>query len=396
MTRNQKILLTILGVYVLFDFVLSSLVGLYLWETTNDARSILIYYITMFASIIIGSQIASKMVTKFGSNKIYILSIIFGMLQALILLIMKKGIGGVIIPFGVIAGAGIGLQSIAYTLTVSGVTQESDASHFLSTKSSLMNIVSIVGVPLLTYFIKINGSYSIAYQVGVACGFIVIFLISRLPASPNLDSTQPVKNIELFHNEAVKLYVYTRFLYGVFNGPAWAILGVVTFIFVGDVSTWGIVSTLFTILSIVGAYLYGKLGDNGVHQAVAVAGTFVFGVVAVVLATNWNFVAFMVYQLGLVLLNSSFSIHYENVIYSLIKDNPEIKESSSQVLSLGEIAIGVGRVLPLLALLVTGFDFDNTISLQILFVIIAGIPLLILSSLSHLIPHTQRYATINS
>ncbi len=396
MTRNQKILLSILGIYVLFDFVLGSLVGLYLWESTKDANSILIYYITLFSSITVGTQLASKLVSLYGSSKIYILSIVLGMFQSLILLTMRESIGSILVPFGALAGFSIGLQAIAYTLTVSAASEGGDTSRFIGIKSALMNFVSIVGVPLITYLIKVSGSYSIAYQIGLVSGFMVIYLISMLPANHLTNSTIKISGKDLFQIEAVKTYVVTRFLYGVFNGPSWAILGVVTYIFVGDVSTWGIVSTFFTTLSIIGAYFYGKLKTNSLHQAISIAGTFIFGTVAVILATNWNFIAFLVYQIGLVILNTSFAIHYENLIYSLIREDPEINNNSAQILSMGEIAIGIGRVLPLIILLISGFSFDNTISLQLLFVLISGIPLVILSSLSHLIPHSQRYATINS
>lgn len=396
MSRYQKIFLAILSLYVIFDFTLGTLVGLFLWETTKEASQIIIYYIALFLSITLSTQIASKLTHTYGAKKVYISSIMLGMLQAGILMIMGSEITKVIIPFGILAGTSIGLQAMSYSLIVGFITNNTDTTRFLGLKSSIMNAVSIVSVPLITSLISTLGSYEVSYLISLCVGLLIVILVSNIPVEISKANNNSTNYRSLLEIDEVKIFVTTRLLYGIYNGPMWAILGVVTFMFVGDVSRWGYISTGFTILSIISAYLYSKVADISLRQAISITATFIFASVALLLATNWNFIIFMIYQFAVVLLNSSFSLHYEGVIYGLVNDNEVIKDNMNQVLSLGEIAIGIGRITPLIALLVAGFSFDNPLMLQILFVMISVVPLLILNKLNSLIPHSSRYATIHN
>ncbi|TXH03022.1 MAG: MFS transporter [Candidatus Moraniibacteriota bacterium] len=396
MSRYQKIFLAILSLYVIFDFTLGTLVGLFLWETTKEASQVVLYYISLFLSITMSTQVASKLTHRYGAKKVYISSIILGMLQAGILMIMGSDIAKVIIPFGILAGAGIGLQAMSYSLIVGFITNNTDTTKFLGLKSSIMNAVNIVSVPIITSLISALGSYEISYLISLCVGLLIIILVSKIPVATNKDSIITTSYSSLLEIDEVKIFVTTRLLYGIFNGPMWAILGVVTFMFVGDVSRWGYISTGFTILSIISAYLYSKVPDSSLRRAISITATFIFASVALLLATNWNFTIFMIYQFAVVLLNSSFSLHYEGVIYGLVNDNELIKDNMNSVLSLGEIAMGIGRVSPLVVLLISGFSFDNPLMLQILFVLISVVPLLILNKLNSLIPHSSRYATIHN
>lgn len=145
-----------------------------------------------------------------------------------------------------------------------------------------------------------------------------------------------------------------------------------------------------------GSYYYGKLKNEHVSQFISVVGTFVFGALAITLATNWTMVTFFAYQVGLVVLNSSFSIHYEATIYNMTRNNENVSQNLPRILSLGEIALGIGRIIPLVILVLSSFTFDHPLMLQILFVVISTAPLLVISTLNKIIPHSQRYVTINS
>lgn len=224
----------------------------------------------------------------------------------------------------------------------------------------------------------------------------MIMLISTISIPQSNESTTLLGYRSLIQIDEVRIFAVTRLLYGFYNGPMWAILGIVTYIFIGDVAKWGYISTSLTILNIIGAYFYSRISSSSVRNAVSTITTFLFASIALLLATNWSFVIFMLYQIVVVLLNSSFSLHYEGVIYSLVNENETIRVNISTVLAIGEIAMGLGRIVPLALLLIVGFTFENPTFLQILFILISVIPILILNKLSSIIPHSSRYATIHS
>lgn len=395
MSRNQKIFLTILGIYVIFDFILGSLVGIFLWDKTKEASAILQYYIVMFATIIIFTQASSFITGKLGAKKVYIFSILLGLVQAMCLLLFQNHISQFIIPFGIISGASIGFQAVAYSLVASEITSGSDSSKFLGIKSSLMNIVSIISVPIITYLISSTGSYNISYLLGFISGLIMIVLIANLKVESVKSTYNPISFISTaFSNYESRTYLLTRFIYGLFNGPVWAILGIVTFKFAGNLSLWGIISTIFTILNIIGSYVYGRINSRNLHKAYSVFSTLIFALVTLMLATNWNFITFLVYQLGLVILNSTFAIHYETLTYDLLSENEIFSTHKKELLGIGEICIGIGRLIPLSILLLINFTLDNTLIIQLLFIAIASFPLIIISLLKSTSSFQRRYVNI--
>lgn len=395
MSLNQKIFLVLLGIYVIFDFVLGSLVGLFLWDQTSESKVILTYYLILFFSIMIFSQISSYLVGLIGAKKVYILSIMLGMVQAILLLTYQSIISQLIILFGVLAGASIGMQAVAYGIVASNITSGGDATKFLGTKSSIMNLVSIVSVPLITLGISKTGSYNLSYIIGLVAGIMVISLLSRIDISPKYSPYHPIRFIaHALSSEDSRAYLKTRFVYGLFSGPVWAILGIVTFKFAGNLALWGVISTIFTILSIIGAYLYGRIRSGDIHKAYSVISTLIFATVTIILATNWNFATFLVYQFGLVILNASFSIHYENLTYAILSENEVFANNTKELLGLGEICIGLGRVIPLFALLMMGFSFQDNLLIQVLFIMIASLPLIIISLLKNTGPFRKHYAKI--
>lgn len=395
MSRNQKIFLVILSIYVIFDFILGSLVGVYLWDQTRTSSVILIYYLTLFFSIMIFSQVSSYLVGLFGAKKVYILSIILGMFQAILLLLYQSDIAEMVILFGLIAGASIGIQAVAYGLVASTITAGEDASNFLGIKSALMNVVSIVAVPVITTLIAKTGSYHLSYLIGLVAGILVITLISNLKITNEVSSYHPFRYLtQALVDFDSRIYLMTRFVYGLFSGPVWAILGIVTFKFAGNLAVWGIISTIFTILSIIGSYIYGRINSNNIHRAYSVFSTLIFASVTIILATNWSFATFLFYQFGLVLLNTSFSIHYENLTYSILSENEIFIANKKELLGIGEIFIGIGRIIPLGILLFIGFTLENNLLIQILFIAIASLPLLIISLLKNTAPFQARYARI--
>ncbi len=382
MTKNQKTFLVILGLYVIFDFVLSSLVGIFIWDKTKEASSILTYYITLFTSIMIFSQISGSLVGKWGAQKVYIISIACGMLQAISVILFQNNLETMLIPIATIAGASVGIQSVAYSLVAAAIIRGEEGTKYISTKSSVMNTVSIIVVPIITYVISRTHSYTATYMAGALVGVVVMVLIARIEVNIEPSTYSPLQFfIPMFRDPEGRIYLLTRVLYGVFNGPVWAILGVVTYRFVGSVSVWGIISTGFTLLGIIGSHFYSKLNSPNMYRAVSGISALVFSGMAILLSTNWNLQSFLLYQVGLIVLNTTFSTHYEKMVYSIINKSDEFVMHAKEVVGMGEVAIGFGRLIILAGLLVSNFTFSDDWVLRLIFIAIASMPLLIMNTL---------------
>lgn len=396
MPRNHKILLAVLAFYVIFDFILGSLVGIYIWDKTESSTAILQYYLVLFSSILIFSQLSSKLLNFFSPKTIYISSIFIGLIQTTILLLFQDKLRGLVIPLAVISGAGIGIQSVSYNIVVGSILENDSSTKFFSLKSTVMNLVNIFSVPIITYLIAKSGSYNFSYIFGAVVGIIVIVLISRISLSSFVKTINSSYTLgSIIGDSDIKLYLVSRFLFGIFNGQTWGIIGIVTYQFVNNVSTWGIIATIFNILTITGSLIYGKLGKEIIYKSIAAMASLLFGSVALILATNWNFITFLIYQTGLVVLNIAFSIYYEKLMFNIINQSDEVRSRQKDILRFGELFLGFGRIISVGALLILRFDFENDLYLRILFIVLASIPIIILNTLSHTRSFRGNYAILD-
>ncbi len=377
MNRSQKVFLLIISLYVIFDFILGSLVSLYLWEQTKSIRSILYYHLSLFFSIIVFTQLGSRKLSSSTPNHLYSASIIMGSLQAVLLFIFQESLGSLVVLFGFISGGVIGLQAVSAGHITQAV-QSGESLRFISIKSAITNLVTLLSIPLLTFFINSLGSYTFSYLLGIGIGLVLISLTRELPTTNSSGNYQLIKATrELWSLPEMRSFLSSRLLYGIFNGPIWAVLGIVTLSFAGNLTNWGIISTALALTNIVGSYLFGKLHSEKYQISYAVIATLLFGAVTLFLGINWNFLTFLGYQLGLTLLGITFSLQFENSMYQLLNLNSTTMSYQKEIIGLGEICLGFGRLLVVGMLFLTNFTLENELYVRLLLLTIASIPLII-------------------
>lgn len=381
MSRNQKLFLIILGLYTVFDFILGSLLGIYIWSETKSTSAILWYYLTLFTMIMVTSQYAKNIIKYWGAKRVYQLAICIGIMQIGVVVLLRSLLAEYMWIIAVLSGMSIGLQSVSYGMVIAAITNENDSARYISLKSATMNIVSIITIPTIAYLVRTTGSYATTYYIAGSVGILIITIISMLNMQ-NIQEreAQKLEVSKVWLETSGKTFLISRLLFGLFNAPIWAILGLVTYQFVGNITTWGILTTIFTLFQIVGSHYYGKINNADYHRVGAVVATLMFSLTAIILGTNWNLSTFLLYQLGLVMLNITFSIYYEKRIYTVLQ-RVEYKDRQEQLISMGEVFLGFGRLLVLLILIITGFSIDNLNMMKLVFVCIASIPLVLLSIL---------------
>jgi len=379
MSRAQKIYLLILSLYVIFDFVLGSLVSLFLWEQTKNIQTILSYHFFLFLSIIVFTQFGSHRLQSSTPNSIYSLSIVLGVIQAFLLYLFQHNLSSMIPIIGFTSGGVIGLQAVSSGRITQSI-QSGDSLRFISLKSATTNLVALLTIPILTYLITHYGTYSFSYILGLVIGVVLILSVRLLPLTRESSSYRPILAMRnLWSLPEMRNYIFSRFIYGFFNGPIWAVLGIITFRFVGNLAVWGIISTLLSLTQILGSYFFGKLQSRQYQISYAVIATLLFGSVTLFLGINWNFITFMGYQIGLTLLGITFSLQFENTTFELLNLDALTSSYQKEIVGLGEICLGLGRLAIIGLLIVINFNFDNELYVRLLLLGIASIPLLISS-----------------
>lgn len=380
MTRNQITFLFVLSLYTVLDFVLGTLLGIYLWNETKNTSTILWYYIVLFAVIIAASQLSNIFIKWFGVKRTYQLAMVVSVVQVGVIMLLQAKLSVYYYVVAALAGLSIGLQSVTYNMITSAIVSVSENTRYISIKSAIMNIISILTVPIMANVVRVTGGYMVTYLIALITGLAIIVVVSilKLNKTEQINEKKSLSLIEVWNTKSGQYYLISRLFFGMFNAPIWAVLGLITYQFVGNITIWSFITTSFMVAQIIGSFLYGKINTPNYHRAGAVIATLIFSGVAIMLGTNWNFTTFLIYQLGLVLLNIAFSIYYEKTIYTVLQC-PEYLDKQENVLTSGEIILGIGRLLALFILVFANFSLENTNILRLVFVGIASIPLIILS-----------------
>lgn len=382
MDRNQKLLLIVLCLYVLGDFTAVSITNLYLWQKFNDFHSILFYNSNLFIGMAISGLIGSILGTKVGNKLIYMVSIGFYILQLTLLFFLGNSIVNYLLIVGLISGFAIGGQSYAYNVISQKITNKENRQKYFGIKTSLLNTITLFGIPTLTFVASKSGSYKPVFFIAIVLLFFVLFLFSQLRLT-ELKTPFSLKNtvMTLKAFPDTRSFLLSKFLFGVQNGLFWVVLGIVTLQFVGDVLKWGIFSSFLTLLSVIAAFYYGKMIDLEKSKFAAIIATFLFAFSTIVLATNWNFITFVIYSLVLVLLNVIMGVSFDGFVAGILEEDGSVAAVNNELNGIGEFVLDIGRFLPIFLLFILNFSINNVLELRIVFILVSSIPLFVINAL---------------
>lgn len=395
MSKNQKILLVILSLYVVADFVIGTLTNLYLWNDSASTRLVLEYNAWVFITMLGISQLSVYVVKYLGIKTTYALAMVFSLIQLIMLVVYGENISSLVFLLGILSGVGIGLQSYCYTVLATNLNNQK-AEYFFGTKMASMNLMRLTMVPLITFLISLSGSYFGGFGIGILFLLMIMALIYLLKVQIDSDQVKPLDGWLLIKEfPDVRKYVTSRFLYGIFNGLFWVVLGITLYQLIENVFWWGIALTLITLLSVIGSYLYGKYSKPQYDQYVATIVAFLFASATLILAVYWSLTTLLLYQLALLLMNIVLSTDFEVFLLTIAKENETIKKSQQGLISVGELFLNLGRLLPILILIFVGFSFTNTLMLRILFACVSIIPLYMMVTLKDTRPFKDTYDILN-
>jgi len=382
MDKNRKLLLIILALYVLGDFTAVSITNLYLWQKFNDFHSILFYNSNLFIGMAMSGFLGAVLGTKIGNKPIYMVSICFYILQLVLLFVLGNTIVNYLFIVGLISGFAIGGESYAYNVISQKITTEENRQKYFGMKTSLLNTITLIGVPALTFIASKAGTYKPVFLIAMVLLVCVLCLLTQLnllETKTHFSVKNTVSALKAFPD--TRSFLLSKFLFGVQSGLFWVVLGIVTFQFVGDVFKWGIFMSLLTLLSIVAAFYYGKTVTIHQSKFAAVIATFLFASSTIVLATNWNFITFVSYQLVLVFLNVIMGVCFDGFVAGILEEDRLVSVVNNELNGIGEFVLNIGRFLPIFLLFLSNFSINNVLELRIVFILVSSIPLFIISAL---------------
>ncbi len=383
MDKNQRKFLLFLVLYNLGNTASITFTNLFLWQSTSNISLLLFYNATVFFSMAMGGCIAGFLAKWRGTRFTYQTSMALYACQLLLLVILGNRTQHLVVIVGIISGLAIGVQSFAFNVTMQKLTTQTNREQFLGIKTSLLNVVSLISVPLIAFFIQRFNSYLPFFSIAFVIFLCLIYVLRTLDVHDHTDVfTFENLGTLIYPNEDLKRFFKAKLLYGMQDGLFWTVLGVITLNFLGSLSHWGIFSGGLTLLTIVTAYIYGKKITLANSNYTAVGASILFAMTTIVFAANWNLFAFIAYQVVLVLLLVSMSVDFDSFLSDILDHDPKIAQLRNEYNAIGEVVTNAGRLIPVIVLLSLHVSVLDDIPLRIVFLAVAPLPLFIMKIMS--------------
>lgn len=379
MTTQQKHFIQVNALYNIATIAANTFVTFYIWQSRNNFQLVILYSLFVFVGIGISGLLSGLWAKQLSSKLFYILSCLFYVVQLMAILTIGPTIGEYLTLLGLLNGIAIGSQAAPVHTFMQLLTTDENRKAFLGLQTAGGNLINLVVTPLLAILIDKLHSYSLVFGGAVVLFLLAALLCARLAIEEQKDRISLRKTLLLLKaNKAVHVLLEGKFLFGIQDGLFWVTLGVVTLEFLGNLSLWGIFAAFLKLLLISCAYLYGKYIAKEHQKYFAVLATILFGAASILLTSNWNTTTFIIYQIVQVILVVMLSIDLEG-FYSTILDEPDLTIYRQELNGLSEVALNIGRLIPVVYLLLFQVTPVENIYLKIAYVFVAFIPLQILS-----------------
>jgi len=378
--KTNKILLHIINLST------KIFIAFFIWQTKQDVSLFLFYTLALFISAPFGSIIASilgiKIEPKYGilvGNWIQIIQITF-------LLFFVATLN---IPIAIVLGlfGGFAESNKSSTMRMLEILKnesgKENIEHFYAKKALTYNVLKGI-IPLsIVYLISKSGSYDALFAIVI----VLLVVSSLLSLTINTTTTKPSFELKEIlkipgTNPNKLLLIITLFFEGITEGITTTILPIIILVYVGGIVNWGWINTgvvVFTIL--VTAIMSKKLNDSTSRGAYSI-GALLFATTSIFFIIHFNIIVIGAFLLAMAFMDVIKSTSFNSSIERITNSDRSEKELTPEYLFLIETSLSIGRILPIIIILITVADINKESFIRILFLITGFLPLLTMSFLS--------------
>lgn len=379
MTQIQKHWLFVLGIFHAADFITNTFTNIFLWQETSSLLTIATYNLSIFITIPIVAILSCYLAQKINVKLVYNLAIFSYLIQCLTLIIFKTYIVNILVPFGIVSGLAIGFQSYAYNLITEEVTKEK-REEFFGNHSALQNLLGLI-LPLLYSILVVkvttyNSLFILALLLFILLGGT--FYKFSVYRQQSIFLFKEILKIPGTNIDKIKI-IWLKFLAGIQSGLTWSLTGIVLLSLLNNLIRWSLFTTILTFISILGCYFYSHKISIGYSKYFFTAAALLFAFSCLVLAVEFSLYSLILFLIVNTFMGIVMSVNYDAIINDLIEEDTQIEKLKEEYHALLEIPLAVGRILPLLVILMLGINDSQNFLLRIVFLIIAPIPLFMMN-----------------
>lgn len=367
-------------------FAETFLVAHFLKITNENIVQISLYYIIVHGIMGIGSVLMGYFIKNkpFVRTRILSLGIIIRALFVLLIVILGDNLSSNFIIVAAFFGISETLYWSTHELIFVDITNNNNRKNYMSIKKILGTIVKIVAPILLGSTIELYSFTKIAIYIFVLSAIQIFISLQISPNEFNTNRNQTEKYnikeyvIELIKNEnkntKLLAYYHSNLVFGIIEDPMSTLVIIITVITFKTSLNLGILTTIFSICSIIALYLYKKYYNKKNSKFILRFCSIMILIGAGGLLLNIGKLTLVIYNfactVGLCIFDAIFNTQKGDLI-----EECDIQQRSVEHIMLNSLLTDLSRVIGFSFILIVGLINNIVVFKILLFIIALCVPL---------------------
>lgn len=375
--NNAKLLISNDLIYTLTALFIETFLVAYFLKITNDSIiEVSFFYIIMYLILGCGNLLIGKIVkvkTNYR-NKIMSIGIVLRAVFILFIVILKEKIAVYFPIVAIVYGISEVFYWVAHEVLFIDVTSNENRKEYMSVKKILGKITNIIAPLILGSSIELYSFTKIAVYVFILS--VIEIIISLQIKNRNIEQKTSekynikhfLKNINSQHKNKVNTYLKSAVSYGVIESSMKTLVVIITIMTFKTSINLGILTSIFSIISMIALYLYKKYYNKNNSKAILYSCSILifFSIIALIIDINkTTLVIFnLFYTVGIGILGTI----YDTKKGDLVKEC-NFEGYKEEWVSYVGIYIAIGRIFGYTVMLIAGI-FNNLTTFKILLAIV--------------------------
>ena len=377
--RTNKIL------FIASDLVIRTFLTFYIWQTKNDLETILVFSLAYFVGIPISSLLSGFVTDKLDPKFSILLGTWLQVIYLFLIIIFGSQLTTeTLVIIAIIGGMGEGFRRGAMRVIDhnKGIHQNEARHHATRTviQETLQLIIPLAGA----YLISTTNDYSLLFKITIA------ILILNTITIAFLDTKHKPNKFELIGimtfpgtNRDKSVLAKGAFIEGLSESITITILPIIILIFVGNIFNWGVINTALVTIALLVSYIISRYINDRNSKYVYAGGALIFAMASVFFITEFNFLIVIVFLIAKTVMDVIKESSYYSSLNRMIREDQQQNSLYSEYQFLIEFFTTIGRIIPIILLLIIGLNINDQLVIRLAFFCIGILPLITISVLGN-------------
>ncbi len=375
-SKNTILLLLVNTIRRIIDIFLGPFLTLYIFKIMiENVKIISIYNIFLYLVVALFSIVVGGIIKNKYKMEIFRIGMITKFVQLLIIIILGNKVVNYIWILGLIGGFSTITWSFPLNLFSSTLVEEKEKKYYVVYRTILSNLSKVI-IPFLLGTIIYIKSFKITAIIILILTFIQLVLSFFIKDKKDKDfNNNKHLNIlnefkKIKYNNKLKRFYKMKFYKGLaYEGALETVITLLIIIAFKTDFSLGIVTSVSSVLSILGSYIYKKIKNENLLNKIILMSSFLIILISFLLIAFPSNITIIIYNLLFYFLIQFIVVPEEVITLKFTNSNTITDENRVETYILLEFFLNFGRIISYLLLLAIGVFF-NIYILELLIILL--------------------------